>query len=97
MADLRRKTVTALFADVVGSTSLGDTRDPEAVRAVMGRYFDHVSGVIAPRKPPLPFAPAEPSFADTQFYVIEAPPALIVGEGVSDDSGPDQLTTLPSE
>jgi len=47
MEGLRRKTVTALFADIVGSTSLGDTRDPEAVRAVMGRYFDHVSGVIA--------------------------------------------------
>jgi class 3 adenylate cyclase len=28
-----RKTVTIVFADVVGSTSLGETRDPEQVRA----------------------------------------------------------------
>jgi class 3 adenylate cyclase len=39
MERLTRKTVTALFADVVGSTALGDERDPEAVRAVLGRYF----------------------------------------------------------
>ena len=46
MEGLTRKTVTALFADVVGSTTLGDERDPEAVRAVMGRYFDRMSAVI---------------------------------------------------
>jgi class 3 adenylate cyclase/tetratricopeptide (TPR) repeat protein len=47
MERLTRKTVTALFADVVGSTALGDERDPEAVRAVMGRYFERMSAVIA--------------------------------------------------
>jgi len=46
MATLARKTVTVLFADVVGSTSLGEQRDPEAVRALMARYFDRMSGVI---------------------------------------------------
>jgi class 3 adenylate cyclase/tetratricopeptide (TPR) repeat protein len=34
-----RKTVTVVFSDVVGSTSLGESLDPEAVRRVMERYF----------------------------------------------------------
>jgi hypothetical protein len=32
--------VTALFCDVTGSTALGESVDPEAVRAVLARYFD---------------------------------------------------------
>jgi class 3 adenylate cyclase/tetratricopeptide (TPR) repeat protein len=35
-----RKTVTVLFADVTGSTALGERLDPEAFRRVMARYFD---------------------------------------------------------
>ena len=35
-----RKTVTLLFTDVSGSTSLGEALDPEALRGVMGRYFE---------------------------------------------------------
>ncbi|HEU5362604.1 MAG TPA: adenylate/guanylate cyclase domain-containing protein [Gaiellaceae bacterium] len=46
MERLTRKTVTVLFADVVGSTALGEARDPEAVRALMGRYFERMSAVI---------------------------------------------------
>ncbi|MEP6641960.1 MAG: adenylate/guanylate cyclase domain-containing protein, partial [Gaiellales bacterium] len=34
-----RKTVTILFSDVAGSTSLGERLDPESLRDVMGRYF----------------------------------------------------------
>jgi class 3 adenylate cyclase/tetratricopeptide (TPR) repeat protein len=34
-----RKTVTILFCDVTGSTALGERLDPEALRAIMGRYF----------------------------------------------------------
>ncbi|MGH3361432.1 MAG: ATP-binding protein, partial [Nocardioides sp.] len=34
-----RRTVTMLFTDVTGSTSLGERLDPEAYRTVMGRYF----------------------------------------------------------
>jgi class 3 adenylate cyclase/tetratricopeptide (TPR) repeat protein len=41
-----RKTVTVLFADVVSSTSLGEQLDPEALRRVMGRYFDEARGSI---------------------------------------------------
>ncbi|MGZ4137354.1 MAG: zinc-ribbon domain-containing protein [Actinomycetota bacterium] len=35
-----RKVVTIVFADVTGSTRLGERLDPEALRRVMGRYFD---------------------------------------------------------
>jgi class 3 adenylate cyclase/predicted ATPase len=35
----RRKTVTVLFCDVVGSTALGERLDPETFREVMRRYF----------------------------------------------------------
>ena len=41
-----RKVVTVVFADVTGSTSLGERLDPEALRRVMGRYFDEMAAVI---------------------------------------------------
>jgi class 3 adenylate cyclase len=43
-----RKTVTVLFADVTGSTALGERLDPEALRNVMSRYFE-VARVILER------------------------------------------------
>src|SRR5262252_10588834 len=42
-----RKLVTILFADVAGSTALGEALDPEDVRALMSRYFEHARRVIA--------------------------------------------------
>src|SRR5438270_100220 len=42
-----RKLVTILFADVTGSTELGEDLDPEDVRALMGRYYDHARQVIS--------------------------------------------------
>ena len=41
----QRKVVTILFADVVGSTDLAADRDPEVVRAEMGRYFKRVGEI----------------------------------------------------
>jgi class 3 adenylate cyclase/tetratricopeptide (TPR) repeat protein len=41
-----RKTVTVLFADVSGSTSLGEQLDPESLRAVMSRYFAAIKQVV---------------------------------------------------
>ena len=41
-----RKTVTILFCDVVGSTSLGERIDPETARRVMLRYFDETRTVL---------------------------------------------------
>jgi len=41
-----RRVVTILFADVTGSTSLGEQMDPEALRDVMGRFFASMREVI---------------------------------------------------
>jgi class 3 adenylate cyclase len=41
-----RKLVTILFADVTGSTALGDTLDPEDVHALMRRYYTHARQVV---------------------------------------------------
>src|SRR5207302_6585613 len=41
-----RRTVTVLFADVTGSTALGEQLDPESLRALMGRYFAAMKEVI---------------------------------------------------
>jgi predicted ATPase/class 3 adenylate cyclase len=41
-----RKVVSVLFADVVDSTELGGSRDPEAVRRVMIRWYEEMRAVI---------------------------------------------------
>ena len=41
-----RKLVTILFADVTGSIALGETLDPEDVRALMGRYYAHARRIL---------------------------------------------------
>ena len=41
-----RKTVTALFSDVVGSTSLGETVDSELLRRVLRRYFEEARLIV---------------------------------------------------
>ncbi|HEU4527089.1 MAG TPA: adenylate/guanylate cyclase domain-containing protein, partial [Actinomycetota bacterium] len=41
-----RKVVTIVFADVTGSTELGERLDPETLRRVIGRYFDEMASVI---------------------------------------------------
>jgi class 3 adenylate cyclase len=35
-----------LFCDVVDSTALGESLDPEAVRALLARYFDRMKGIV---------------------------------------------------
>ena len=42
----RRKVVTVLFCDVVGSTALGESTDPEALRALLARYFERMKAVV---------------------------------------------------
>jgi class 3 adenylate cyclase/tetratricopeptide (TPR) repeat protein len=44
--DERRKVVTILFCDLVGSTALGETTDPEALRARMRRYFEDLRTIV---------------------------------------------------
>jgi len=41
-----RKTVTVVFCDLVGSTALGESTDPEALREVLARYFERMKGVV---------------------------------------------------
>ena len=38
--------VSVVFCDVVGSTALGESTDPEAVRALLARYFDMMRGIV---------------------------------------------------
>jgi class 3 adenylate cyclase/tetratricopeptide (TPR) repeat protein len=41
-----RKLVTALFCDVVGSTSLGETHDPEVLKPALRAYFDDARAAV---------------------------------------------------
>ena len=41
-----RKTVTVLFADVEGSTGLGERLDAESLRRVMSRFFEEMASVL---------------------------------------------------
>ena len=42
----QRKTVTVLFCDLTGSTELGETLDPERLRALLARYFERMKGIV---------------------------------------------------
>ena len=42
----RRKVVTVIFADVVGSTALGERVDPETLRWAMQRWFGRMRDVV---------------------------------------------------
>ncbi len=42
----QRKTVTVLFCDLTGSTALGETLDPERLRAVLAHYFDRMKAIV---------------------------------------------------
>ena len=41
-----RKVVTVVFADITGSTGLGERLDPETLRSIMGRWFDAMRDVL---------------------------------------------------
>src|SRR6478672_8202842 len=41
-----RKVVTVLFCDVVGSTALGESIDPEALQGLLARYFERMKAII---------------------------------------------------
>src|ERR671916_131558 len=44
---MERKLATVVFVDLVGSTELVSTRDPEVVRRRVNSFFEHVSQCIA--------------------------------------------------
>jgi class 3 adenylate cyclase/tetratricopeptide (TPR) repeat protein len=41
-----RKTVTVVFADLTGSTGLGERLDPESLRRIMHRYFEEMRAAV---------------------------------------------------
>jgi class 3 adenylate cyclase/tetratricopeptide (TPR) repeat protein len=41
-----RKTITVVFCDLAGSTTLGERLDPESLQRVLGRYFQRVREVL---------------------------------------------------
>src|SRR5712691_11639980 len=41
-----RKLVTVLFADLVGSTELGGSQDPERTRALLDRFYDAMAAKV---------------------------------------------------
>ena len=43
---MHRKVVTVLFCDVVGSTALGESVDPEALQGLLARYFEGMKGIV---------------------------------------------------
>jgi class 3 adenylate cyclase/tetratricopeptide (TPR) repeat protein len=43
---VQRKTVTVLFCDITGSTELGESVDPEALRALLARYFERMKAIV---------------------------------------------------
>ena len=45
-AQEQRKTVTVLFCDLSGSTALGETIDPERLRALLARYFGRMKAIV---------------------------------------------------
>ena len=42
----QRKVVTVVFCDVTGSTELGESLDPEALRALLARYFERMCPIV---------------------------------------------------
>jgi class 3 adenylate cyclase len=41
-----REVVTVLFCDVVGSTALGETVDPEALQRLLAGYFERMKEIV---------------------------------------------------
>src|SRR5512132_1447708 len=41
-----RKTVTIVFCDITGSTSLGESVDPESLRGLLASYFERMKAIL---------------------------------------------------
>ena len=44
---MTRKRVTIVFCDVAGSTALGESIDPEALRSLLARYFERMGAIVS--------------------------------------------------
>ena len=80
-----RKVVSVLFCDVVGSTALGESTDPEAVREVLARYFDVMN-----------FAPAIKAKSLVAFGFIDttSPPFGVLA-AFNQIQGPKEAVPMP--
>jgi class 3 adenylate cyclase/tetratricopeptide (TPR) repeat protein len=45
-AGAQRRTVTVVFCDLAGSTALGESIDPERLRALLARYFEEMRSIV---------------------------------------------------
>ena len=43
---MHRKVVSVVFCDVVGSTALGESIDPEALQGLLARYFERMKAIV---------------------------------------------------
>jgi len=64
----QRKTVTVLFCDVTGSTELGELTDPEALRALLARYFERMKAIVESHR-----GTVEKFIGDAVMAVSESP------------------------
>src|SRR5438094_9808045 len=46
VSGVHRKVVTVLFCDVVGSTALGESVDPEVLEGLLARYFERMKSIV---------------------------------------------------
>src|SRR5215216_3799485 len=44
---MARKRVTIVFCDIAGSTAVGESIDPEALRSLLARYFERMQGIVS--------------------------------------------------
>jgi class 3 adenylate cyclase/tetratricopeptide (TPR) repeat protein len=45
-SEKQRKTVTVVFCDLVGSTALAESRDPEALERILAAYFERMKSIV---------------------------------------------------
>ena len=65
-----RKVVTVLFCDVVGSTALGESVDPEALQGLLARYFERMKAIVESHE-----GSVEKFIGDAVMAVFGVPPA----------------------
>jgi len=65
----QRKVVTVLFCDLVGSTALGESTDPEAIRARMRRYFGDLRVILERHGGSITYAPRSEAGSGARFIL----------------------------
>ena len=79
-----RKTVTAVFCDLAGSTALGESIDPEVLRGLLARYFDRMRTIIGQMDPEKLGGGSEPGL-ETLRRQVKSQLEIIIGDGMIDE------------